>query len=51
MELEGAMKTRANRKNRGNKMNSNETLVKDPKASGLRVKTNLRGGNVYFKYN
>jgi hypothetical protein len=25
-------------------MNNNETFVKDPKALGLRVKTNLRGG-------
>jgi len=30
-------------------MNNNETLVKDPKASGLRVKTNLRGGTVLNK--
>ena len=40
------MKTKADRKNRRHQMNSNETLVKDPKASGLKIKTNVRGGVV-----
>jgi hypothetical protein len=44
------MKARTTRKNRRPKLNANETFVKDPKASGLRVKTNLRGGSLYFKY-
>ncbi len=41
------MKTRITRKNRGHRMNNNETFVKDPKASGLKVRTKVRAGLLY----
>ncbi len=38
------MKTRTNLKGGKLATNNNETLVKDPQAAGLKVKTRVRGG-------
>ena len=43
------MKTRTNLKAGGTSLNNNETLVKDPQAAGLKIKTRIRGG-LHFKY-
>ena len=41
------MKTKSNLKADGKKFNNNETLVKDPQAAGLKIKTRVRGGLVF----
>ena len=38
------MKNRTNLKAGGIRLNNNETLVKDPQAAGLKIKTRIRGG-------
>ena len=43
------MTTRTNLKAGGRRTNNNETLVKDSHASGLKMKTRVRGGKMTIK--